>query len=377
MFRSPVPLASGFAKWMTPAESPRRREYGVGLQAKGSYGRRLTQTDLTEWPFCVLTEFATKSAHADTVLLVAPLSGHFSFILREMVVGLSPGARIGVTDWLNARYIPVSHGDFGFEDNVATIMQSLRRLGPDTHVVALCQSVVPALAAAAILAREEPEHAPRSLALIGGPVDPLANPTRVVELLRECPLRSLENSVLEPVGAAYPGAGRIVYPARRQLNMLMTYYYRHLSVRGEVYRKTIEDDGLDPVNFPFWDLFTSLMDLPATYFLENIRRVFLDRDICHGMLCYRGAPVDFRAIRNMPLMTIEGENDDIAAPGQTAAAHAICANIPEDRRRRLVIPGAGHFSLFHGRIFRNSILPEIRSFLGLRHPAKQAAAALH
>jgi poly(3-hydroxybutyrate) depolymerase len=339
-----------------------RRDFGIGGVAGAGRATEIRQRDLARLRLCNLTEFAATPRGGERVLLVAPLSGHFALILREMVIGFLPGARVCVTDWLNARFMPLSEGDFGFDDNIEVIIESIKRLGPGVHVCALCQAVVPALAAVAILSRDDPELAPRSLVLVGGPVDPLANPTRVVRLLRQRPLSAIAASALATVDPAYPGAGRRVYPAVNQLGALLAYYYRHMMTGGELMQKTLLDDGLDPIRYPFLDLFTSLMDLPATYFLENIQKVFLERQALSGALCWHGERVDFGAIRTSALMTVEGEYDDIAAPGQTSAAHRLCPNVPAAMRRELVQSGAGHFSLFHGRVWRERVLPAIKAF---------------
>ncbi len=362
-FASALPLGTDAMRWFVPTEQPVRRSFGVAHIAIDRAPVEVRRRELAARPFCVLSEFHTARPNRKRVLLVAPLSGHFPFILRELVVGLLGTADVTVTDWLNARFVPVTAGHFGFDENIECIVEAIKQLGPGAHVVALCQGVIPALAAAAILARDDPARAPASLTLMGGPVDPLANPTRVVRLLRQRSLLSIEAEALDRVAPAYPGAGRLVYPARYQLSALLAYFYRHLISGGELLQKLLADDGLDPVRFPFFGLFTSLMDLPARYFLENIEKVFLMREAWTGELAWRGAPVDFSAIRNTALMTIEGTEDDIAAPGQTSAAHDLCANIPARSRRRLVLNGAGHFSLFYGRACREKVLPQIIDFL--------------
>jgi poly(3-hydroxybutyrate) depolymerase len=347
-----------------PATRPQliRRDFGIKGVGGANGAIEVRQHDLAALRLCTLTEFAAMPAAADRVLLIAPLSGHFAFLLRDMVVGFLPGSTVWVTDWLNARFTPLSEGDFGLDDNIDVIVESIKRLGPGAHVCALCQAVLPALAATAILSRHDPKLAPRSLVLVGGPVDPLANPTRVVRLLRQRPLSAIESCALAIVDPALPGAGRRVYPAMHQLTALLAYYYRHMLTGGELMQKTLGDDGFDPIRYPFWDLFTSLMDLPATYFLENIQKVFLERQAWSGELRWHGEPVDFGAIRDTALMTVEGEYDDIAAPGQTSAAHRLCPNIPDRMRRQHLQSGAGHFSLFHGRIWREEVLPAIKGF---------------
>lgn len=358
-----LPISTSAMRWFAPTEQPVRRGFGIRHIAVGRGFIDVNQRDLAVWPFCALSEFRAAGPGRNRVLLVAPLSGHFPFILRELVIDLVGKADVTVTDWLNARFVPLTAGEFGFDENIECIARSIKLLGAGLHVIALCQGVVPALAATAILSRDEPDYAPASLTLIGGPVDPLANPTRVVRLLRQRSLRSIEASALDFVGPGYPGTHRLVYPARYQLSALLAYFYRHLASGGELVQKLLADDGLDPVRFPFFGLFTSLMDLPAKYFLENIQKIFLSCEQQTGQLKCRGTPIEFGAIRDTALMTIEGADDDIAAPGQTSAAHRLCPGIPEARRRRLVLSEVGHFSLFHGRACRERVLPEIADFL--------------
>jgi poly(3-hydroxybutyrate) depolymerase len=266
-------------------------------------------------------------------------------------------------DWINARHAPVSLGDFGFYDNIAYILEALRRLAPGAHVMAVCQAVVPALAAVAVACDEAPERAPASVTLMAGPVDPLANPTRVVRLLRNQPLAWYRNQVIATVGEGAPGVGRPVYPASTQLQGLMAYFTRHMTWGLELYEKATQDDGADSNAFPFLDLYASIMDLPATFFLENTELVFHERAAWTGGLNWNGQPIDFGSIRSSALMTVEGERDDIAAPGQTQAAHCLCHKAPDALRRRFVAPGAGHFGLFHGGRWRRDILPEIKAFM--------------
>jgi poly(3-hydroxybutyrate) depolymerase len=316
------------------------------------------------WPFCTLLSFTAARKPRAKVLIVTPLSGHYAFITREMVIGLLPRADVHVTGWLDASRVPASAGDFGFDENIAYIRSACRLLAPGLHVIALCQGVVPALASAALLAGDgDSASLPRSLILTGGPADPLASPARVGELLRQRPLDWFRQNVLDEVPDPMPGSGRMVYPAFRQAAALQAYLFRHLSTGGELWRKVVHDDGLDPVRYPFLEMFNALMDLPARYFLENIERVFQRRCIWEEGLYWRGRKADFTGLRQIALMTVEGAHDDIAVPGQTSAAHRLCPGIPDTRRASAVVPEAGHFSLFHGSIWRRSVLPEIEAFM--------------
>ncbi|WP_457093400.1 polyhydroxyalkanoate depolymerase [Microvirga sp. P5_D2] len=321
---------------------------------------RVTQSDQLSLPFDLLTTFSHPKVGPRRILVVAPLAGGFPVLLRDLVVGLLRHDTVSVTDWLDARYVPAHEGQFGLEDNIRYVMAMMRQLGPELDVVAVCQGAVAALAATALIATESPDQAPRSLVLIGGPVDPLANATRVVRLVRACSLQWLQNNVIEAVPAGFPGEGRLVYPAGHQRTTFSAYLARHLAARGELLWKLLRDDGEDPVRFPFLRLCLLMMDLPAQFFLDNIREVYHRRSLLTGDLLVGDKRVNLPAIRRTALMTIEGQDDDIAAPGQT---HAACVSVPEEWRSHLLVPGSGHFSLFHGGIWRQTVLPGILSFL--------------
>lgn len=355
-------------KWFADREQPPRRPFGLASAEVDGAGRlgELEETVVQDKPFGALVKFAGRdvrnTAGQRRTLLVAPLSGHFAFLLRDVVAGLASKSSVYVTDWVNARYTPLGAGDFGFSDNIAYVVDALREVGPGAHVIAVCQGVVPALAAVAVVSNEEPELAPASLTLVAGPVDPLANPTRVVRLLRERPLAWYRERLLTRVPEGAPGEGRLVYPASTQLRGLAAYFSRHLTWRLELYEKALTEDMVDDGRFSFLDLYASIMDLPATYFLENTELIFLERAPWTGRLLWKGEPINFDSIRRTALMTVEGERDDIVAPGQTSAAHCLCPGIPERARHRLVVPKAGHFSVFHGRRWRSEVMPRIVAF---------------
>ena len=272
-------------------------------------------------------------------------------------------ATVAVTDWFDARFVPKAAGRFGLKDNISYVLHMTRTLRSNPHIVAVCQGVIPALAATAPLSANEPEAAPCSLTLVAGPIDPLANPTRAVRLARSRSLSWFERNVIEAVPSGYPGEGRRVCPKALQLRTLTAYIARHTAEGRELFWKLMNDDGADPVGFPFWSLMLSLMDLPAEFFLEHIRSVFHNQDLSQGTLQVGGARVDLRAIQRTALMTLEGEEDDIAGPGQTQAAHALCPAIPAKKHEHVAVPRSGHFSLFHGTICRSRVVPEMAQFM--------------
>lgn len=326
--------------------------------------RAVDQRLAAEKPFCTLTEYSLDhSSDLPRIVLAAPLSGHYSVLLRDMVIGLLPRFRVYITNWISAGEVPASKGPFGLDQNIDYLLDFIAVAGEGVNVVALCQAVVPALAAVAILSKRSHESSVGSLTLIGGPIDPLANPTRVVQLLRAHELSWFEDNVLRLASPSSAAHGRLMYPGYKQLASLMVYLNRHVMQRGELFYKVFSDDGLDSIGHPFFTLFTSVMDLPGEYFLDNIKAVFHKRDICCHSLSWSGEIVDLSQITSIPLMTIEGEDDDIAAPGQTSAVHGLCPLIPETMRRHLLVPGCGHFSLFYGNKWRSQVLPELGEFL--------------
>lgn len=324
----------------------------------------VTEKDYLTRPFCVVSEIAHANvAKQKKILVIAPLSGHFPILLRDLVIGLVPYHRVFVTNWINARCVPIGDGDFGFNENIGEIIELMRVLGPELDVIAICQGVVPTLAATAICSQSYREKTPRSLILIAGPVDPLSNSTPVVRLLRSRQLDWYIDNVIEQVSGPYAGRGRSVYPGHIQLKGLLAYLTRHVCQGRELLFKTLNDDGADPEQFPFMKLYTSNMDLTAEFFLDNVRIVFHERNICRGSLHWCGELVDLTAIDDTALMTVEGEYDDIAAPGQTHAAHKLCPSVPNNARRHLIVRRSGHFSLFHGHAWRSTVLPDLLAFL--------------
>lgn len=330
--------------------------------------------DVLQMPFCAITRLArSDAADLPKVLVVAPLSSHFPILLRDVVLGLLPCFQVFVTDWVNARHVPVEEGRFDLEDNTSYIVEAMSVLGPELNVIALCQAGIPALVATAYHADCGGNRAPRSLVLIAAPIDPDANPTRVSRLIRSRTLSWYERTVITQVPAPDPGKGRLVYPGSVQLVGLWAYLARHLREGGELLGKVLVDDGADPVRFPFLDLYSAVMDLPAEVFLDIMRHVYQERTLARGQLRVRNQAVALPSIGATALMTVEGENDDIAAPGQTQRAHDLCTSVPAGARRQLLVPQCGHFSLFHGSVWRSRVLPEVRGFIDQFGSAEGAA----
>lgn len=345
-------------------DQPLRRGFGIQAIAIEGSAVPVRASDAVTTPFCTLLELSRADTSSQpSLLVVAPLSGHFPVLLRDLVIGLLPSFRVYVTDWHNVRHVPVDQGPFGLDNNISCVVDMIGRLPPCLNVVGLCQGGVPALAATALLASGQDARTPSTLTLIGSPIDPLANPTDVVRLVRARPLSWFEWNLIRAVPKGYAGAGRLVYPAHLHLVPLWLYLAKRLGDTGEFALKVFSDDGDDPGRFPFLDLFTSIMDLDAKFLLENTKSVFQDCLLPQGLMLHEGQRIDLRAIRETALLTIEGERDDIAAPGQTSAAHALCSSLPERLQEAVTVPRAGHFSLFHGALSRSHVQPAILDFL--------------
>ncbi len=299
------------------------------------------------------------------VLLVAPMSGHYATLLRSTVISLLSDCEVYVTDWHNARDIPVSKGKFDIEDYTRYLVDFIRHLGPDTNVVAVCQPAPLALAATAILAEEDPKAQPRSLTLIGGPIDPDAAATEVTDFGNRLTMGELERLVIQSVGFKYRGAGRMVYPGLAQLSSFIamnaeTHASAFVSkIFNEARGKGSENDKHNK----FYDEYLAVMDMTAEFYLSTVERIFKNLEIAQNRFTVEGKPVDLGKITDVAVMTVEGTNDDISAPGQCVAALKLCTGVPEARKKQHLEPGAGHYGIFAGKSWRLNIRPLVLDFI--------------
>ncbi|HZS83022.1 MAG TPA: polyhydroxyalkanoate depolymerase [Stellaceae bacterium] len=317
-------------------------------------------------PFCTLRHFEKPGGERQPrVLVVAPLSGHFATLLRGTVETLLPEHDVYITDWINARNVPLFHGRFGLDDFIDLVVAFLRHLGPRTHVVAVCQPSVPVLAAVSLMAADGDAAQPASMTLMGGPIDTRRNPTQPNRLATSRPLEWFERNVIETVPARYPGAFRRVYPGFLQLAGFMTMNLdRHVSAHFDLFKHLVRGDGESAeATKRFYDEYTAVMDLPADFYLQTIARVFQEHALPLGRFASRGRRVEPAAIRRTALLTVEGENDDICAVGQTAAAHELCTGLPAAMKRHHLQPKVGHYGVFNGRRWRTEIYPKVRDFI--------------
>src|SRR3954452_24656280 len=329
-------------------------------------------------PFGTLLHFAKPSVTGQPrVLVVGPMSGHFTTLIRPTIKTLLSDHDVYVIDWHNARDIPAEHGPFGLDEYIDHVMQALRHLGPDTHVVAVCQPAVPVLAAVSLLAADQDRAQPSSLTLIAGPVDTRINPGRINERAAATPLSVYERLLTDTVPARYAGAGRRVYPGAAQLTAFMSMDpKRHLAAHLRLYRALVAGDTVVATRTrAFYDEYGAVMDVPAEFYLETLQHIFMEHDLARGAFTWRGRRVDPADIRETALLTVEGGEDNMCRPGQTRAAHDLCTGIPAERKRHHLQDGVGHYGVFAGTRWENEIYPLIRAFIAENESARPAAAS--
>jgi poly(3-hydroxybutyrate) depolymerase len=330
---------------------------------------RVTETLALDKPFCRLVHFHrdVRAAGRDDpkVLLVAPLSGHHATLLRDTVRALLPNHDVYVTDWVDARMVPLSAGPFHLNDYVRYVQDFIRHLGPDVHVISVCQPTVPVLAAVSLMATANDPCQPRSMVMMGGPIDPRQSPTQVNRLATTKPYSWFESQVIHPVPPRYPGAGRKVYPGFLQHAGFMAMNPdRHMKSHYEFYLDLLRGDDSDAeAHRRFYDEYNAVLDMPAEFYLDTIRMVFQDFALPSGTWEVDGQTVRPADIQQVALFTIEGELDDISGQGQTRAAIKLCKNIPAERKMHYTAPNCGHYGIFSGRRWREMICPKIAEFI--------------
>jgi len=351
------------------------RRYGKpewGLHDTEVNGMRVPIEIKTVWekPFCRLLHFERKltkplRAPQPRVLLVAPMSGHYATLLRGTVEALLPGHDVYITDWADARMVPLSAGRFDLEDYVDYIIEMLHDLGGDVHMMAVCQPSVPVLIAAAVMEANNDPHVPVSMTLMGGPIDTRSSPTAVNKLAEERGIDWFRSHVITKVPFPQPGFMRDVYPGFLQLNGFISMNLdRHVDAHKNLFANLVKGDGdLVDKHVQFYDEYLAVMDLTAEFYLQTVDQVFVRHLLPKGEMRHRGKLVQPSKIERIALMTVEGENDDISGLGQTEAAHRLCSAIPMDRRVHYVQKGVGHYGVFNGSRFRSEILPRISDFM--------------
>jgi len=317
-------------------------------------------------PFATLLRFRKDIAAAQPrVLLVAPLSGHFATLLRATVQTMLPEHDVYITDWHNARDVPLLAGRFGFDDYIEHLIRFLQVIGPPVHLVAVCQPCVAALVAASLMAQDKDPAQPRSMTLMAGPIDPRVNPTKVNELAQSQSIDWFERNLLASVPLRYPGAFRRVYPGFVQLAAFMSMNIaRHVNAHRELHEDLVHGRYEKAAAIKaFYDEYFAVLDLTAEFYLETVRLVFQDYALALGRLRWRDTPVEPRAIRRTMLLTVEGERDDICAIGQTLAAHDLCSSLRPYLKRHHMEAGVGHYGVFSGKRWQNQIYPIVKNVI--------------
>jgi poly(3-hydroxybutyrate) depolymerase len=388
LFRNPLnPLAvTTFGKSVAAAcevfERTVRRygrpEWGIASTLVG--GERIPVSVETVWerPFCRLLHFARVFDHAPLrpqprMLIVAPLSGHYASLLRGTVAAFLPSHEVYVTDWADARLVPITDGQFDLDDYIDYLISILHFLRGDVHVIAVCQPSVPVVAAVARMEAVEDPYVPRSMVLMGGPIDTRVNPTSVNLLAQARGTAWFRRNVITKVPFPHPGATRDVYPGFLQLHGFVSMNLdRHIEAHRDLFHHLIQGDGDSAQKHrEFYDEYLAVMDLAAEYYLQTVETVFVRHALPTGTMTHRGRRVDPSKIQRVALMTVEGAHDDISGVGQTKAAHGLLSRLPDQLKAHWLQPGVGHYGVFNGSRFRAEIAPRIADFV-LTHNSHNA-----
>ncbi len=392
MFRNPLNPVAHTAAGRNLAASAElferlTRRYGkplFDLERTRVDGREAPVTEAVVWakPFCSLIHFVrARPASAPPqpkLLIVAPISGHYATLLRGTVEAFLPHYEVYITDWADARMVPLTFGRFDLDDYIDYLIEISQFLGKENsgrgvHTLGVCQPSVPLIAAIAVMERDRDPLAPASMTLMGGPIDTRRSPTAVNKLAEERGSAWFRRNCIVKVPFPYPGVGREVYPGFLQLSGFMAMNLdKHVNAHVDMFNHLVDGDGDSAEKHrDFYDEYMAVMDLDAAYYLQTIDTVFVEHALPKGEMRHRGKPVDLADIRRSGLMTVEGENDDISGVGQTHAAHDLCVNIPAARKTHYMQPGVGHYGVFNGGRFRSEIAPRIREFIaGLDGPGR-------
>jgi poly(3-hydroxybutyrate) depolymerase len=358
--------AAGMTLFAEAGLTHRRPPFAITSVTLGNETAAVTEEAADDTPFGTLLHFRKDTAVIQPrVLIVAPMSGHFATLLRGTVEVMLPEHDLYITDWKNARDVPLSDGRFGLDEFIDHLIRWLRMIGPGSHIVAVCQPAVPALAAAAVMAENSDPAQPRSMTLMAGPIDTRVNPTKVNELAQSRPIEWFERHLISAVPWRYPGAFRHVYPGFVQLSAFMSMNLdRHISAHFTQLRSLVGgDEASAEAHRRFYDEYGAVMDLPAEFYLETVQRVFQEHDLPRGELTWHGQTVRPAAIRRTGLLTVEGERDDICAIGQTMAALDLCNRIPVNLKQNHVQTGVGHYGVFSGRRWAREVYPRVREMI--------------
>jgi poly(3-hydroxybutyrate) depolymerase len=390
LFRNPVnpwahttfgkSLAAGAELFERSTRRYGRPEWNISSALVGGERVPVHITPVWQRPFCRLLHFERTLEHAPhrpqpRVLIVAPMSGHYATLLRGTVEAFLPNHDVYITEWADARTVPVSEGPFDLDDYVEYLISMLHALGGNVHMIAVCQPSVPVMAAVSVMEAGGDPYVPNSMVLMGGPIDTRINPTAVNKLAEERGIDWFRRNVITKVPFPHPGMLRDVYPGFLQLHGFMSMNLdRHIEAHRNLFMHLVKADGDSAQKHrEFYDEYLAVMDLAAEFYLQTVDTVFVRHALPKGQMTHRGRPVDPAAIRRVAMLTVEGEHDDISGVGQTEAAHRLCVNIPSERRAHWLQPAVGHYGVFNGSRFRAEIAPRISDFR-LSNNEPQAAA---
>ncbi|RQO35745.1 polyhydroxyalkanoate depolymerase [Herminiimonas sp. KBW02] len=366
------PIAAGYELMYRLGKDYEKPHFGISSVAIKGKDVKILEEVAEEKSFCTLLHFkkdlsakAFAALKQPTILLVAPLSGHHATLLRDTVRSLLVEHDVYITDWRDARMVPLTEGPFHLHDYIYYIQDFIRQLGPNLHVISVCQPTVPVLAAISLMASERDPHLPKSMTMMGGPIDPRKSPTQVNNLATEKPYSWFENQVIHSVPASYPGFGRKVYPGFLQhAGFIAMNPGRHAQSHWDFYMHLREGDNESAEEHrKFYDEYNAVLDMPAEYYLETIKTVFQEHRLPLGTWEVEGKLVKPQDIKTVALFTIEGERDDISGLGQTHAAQELCSSIAKSNKQQFTAPQCGHYGIFSGRKWREIICPKITDFI--------------
>ncbi len=364
-------IAAGYELMFRLGKEYEKPAFGITSVEVEGHRAAVIEDVVLEKPFCKLLHFRKDSRAAvakldqPKVLLVAPLSGHHATLLRDTVRELLPNHDVYITDWTDARMVPLDKGAFHLHDYIYYIQEFIRYLSPDLHVISVCQPTVPVLAAISLMASAGEKPMPKTMVMMGGPIDSRKSPTQVNDLAMNKPHTWFENNVIYSVPPNYPGYGRRVYPGFLQhAGFVAMNPRRHAQSHWEFYLHLREGDNESAEEHrKFYDEYNAVLDMPAEYYLETIKTVFQDHALPLGTWDVEGKRVRPQDIKSVALFTIEGELDDISGSGQTSAAHDLCSGIPKEMKQHYTAPKCGHYGIFSGRRWREMIAPKIGEFI--------------
>jgi poly(3-hydroxybutyrate) depolymerase len=361
------PLVAASLDVFAHAAAPRGKpEFGIAETKVGRKTVAVSEQVVLRKPFGQLKHFAkTGVVGQPKLLIVAPMSGHYATLLRGTVERMLPRHDVFITDWRDAKLVPLADGSFDLDDYIDYLIEFLELIGPGGHMLAVCQPAVPAFAAVALMNAAKNPARPKTLTMMGGPIDTRKAPTAVNLLATERPLAWFQRNVVATVPMIHPGAGRKVYPGFLQLAGFMTMNLgSHLVSHWEMFKHLVDgdDEGADSTR-AFYDEYRSVCDMAAEYYLQTVEVVFQRHLLPKGQMTHRGRPVDPKAIKDTALLAIEGERDDISGVGQTRAALDLAAKLPKAKKQYLLAKGVGHYGIFNGRKWREQIAPAVEKFI--------------